>query len=196
MTPRRRIAAVTAIFLAIAFAWTIRSDFFLNALGETLVNGEAPQKADAIVVLCGDYSGKRILRGAELVRLGFAPVVLMSGGTAFYDTDEPHAAAQFAILHGYDPQYFAPLSNNVDSTTDEAEVLVTEMRRRGIHRYLLVTNAFHSARAARVFRRLAPDLECHPVIADDDSKNWWRQRPNRKGFFFESLKTVADRLGI
>lgn len=171
-------------------------DSLLDTLGKALVNGQKPQKADAIVVLCGDYSGMRVLKAAELARVGFAPVVLMSGGTVFYGNDEPLVAAAFVARKGYDSSTFVPVPNVASSTVDEARGLVQSLRNRGVHKYLIVTNAFHSARAARIFHRLAPDMESRVVIAEDDSADWWKSRQGRKGFFFEATKTIADKLGI
>jgi uncharacterized SAM-binding protein YcdF (DUF218 family) len=64
-----------------------------------------------------------------------------------------------------------------------------------VHSYLLVTSPEHTARAGRVFHRVAPDLEMHVIAAPDINWNggrWWEKREGRKAWLLESGKTIAD----
>ena len=56
-----------------------------------------PGKADIAVVLAGDYWGHRLFNGAELVKQGYVPLVLVSGPPGFYGVNEADAAIQFAV---------------------------------------------------------------------------------------------------
>ena len=59
---------------------------------------------------------------------------------------------------------------------------------------LLVTNLYHTRRAAGLFRAIAPDLTFIVVAAPDryfTSAGWWHDREARKTFLVEWLKTVA-----
>jgi uncharacterized SAM-binding protein YcdF (DUF218 family) len=63
----------------------------------------------------------------------------------------------------------------------------------------LVTSDYHTARAARIYRAAAPDLDMRVVAAPDNyfrADGWWHNREGRKTFVVEWLKTVANALGI
>jgi uncharacterized SAM-binding protein YcdF (DUF218 family) len=82
---------------------------------------------------------------------------------------------------------------------EEARFLVPELRRRGVHRYILVTSDFHTRRASSIYRKAAPDLPfCVVASADPDFSptGWWRTREGRKTAFFEWCKTIAYTFGI
>jgi uncharacterized SAM-binding protein YcdF (DUF218 family) len=160
---------------------------------------DQPAPADIIVVLAGDGSGNRILKAAELARLGFAPEILVSGPEGFYGSYESELAIGFAEKQGYPREWFTALPNKAKSTMDEAHVVVTELRRRGIRRFLVVTSDYHTRRAGRVYRRLAPDAEVRVVASPDryfHSDSWWHNREGRKTFVLEWEKTIATCLGI
>lgn len=154
-------------------------------------------KADAIVVLAGDGKGNRILKGAELAKEGYAPVVIASNGGENYDRTESSLAIEFAVHRGYAPELFLATDWNVHSTAEEANHAIPLLRARRAHRVLIVTSVWHTARSGRIFRRLAPDIEFHLVGADDpdwDRGNWWRSREGKKDFLTEFTKTFADYL--
>jgi uncharacterized SAM-binding protein YcdF (DUF218 family) len=68
-----------------------------------------------------------------------------------------------------------------------------------VHKIDLVTSNFHTRRAARTFRALAPDIEVHVVAAPDQyftPGGWWKEREGRKTFFMEWAKTVGAWLGM
>ena len=90
-------------------------------------------------------------------------------------------------------------SNEALSTREEAGAILADLRRRGVHRFLLVTSDYHTARAARIYRRAAPDLDMRVVAAPDKffrADGWWRNREGRKIFVVEWMKTVANALGM
>lgn len=164
-----------------------------------LDSGEPPRKADMIVVIGGDHRGSRILTAAELARKGYAPKVLVSGEADFYGRYESDLAIDFAVQHGYPRDTFIDFRYPAVSTADEARGDIAELRRLGVHSYLLVTSVYHSARAVRVFRREGAGPEVHPVSAPDRywrNGEWWKDREGRKLWFMETVKTIADYLRI
>ena len=172
---------------------------WLGALGGFLVESEAPMPAEMVVVLAGDESGHRILKGAELVLQGYAPRVLVSGPPCCYGTYESERAIDFAVRHGYPRDWFIALPHTARSTLAEAQVVLPELRRRGVRRFLVVTSDYHSGRAARVYRRLAPPESFRVVTAADPDFNggaWWDTREGKKQVFVEWAKTIADWLGV
>ncbi len=192
-----RIALLTALaclLLAAVFHTAI-----LAALGGYLVSAGPPSQADIAVVLAGDSSGNRIVKAGDLVRAGYAPRALVSGPYGYYGFHESDLAIPFAEKAGYPASYFLALPNDSHSTKEEAEVVLQELRREGVHSFLLVTSDFHTRRAGRIYRALAPDLRCIVVAAPDkyfSADGWWKNREGRKTFAIEWMKTVAEWFGL
>jgi uncharacterized SAM-binding protein YcdF (DUF218 family) len=171
----------------------------LTALGGFLVSASPPEKADIAVVLAGDFSGSRILTAAALERRGYVPLVLVSGPAGEYGQHECDLAIPFAVKRGYPESYFAHAEYDAKSTGEEAAAIVPELRRRNVHKLLLVTSNYHTRRASAVYRKAAPDLTVITVAAPDDDfspDGWWHTREGRKTFLTEWEKTVAFWLGL
>jgi uncharacterized SAM-binding protein YcdF (DUF218 family) len=194
-----RFATITiCVVIALALA-AITHGWWMAALGRVLVRDEGPAHADIAVVLAGDYSGYRIARAAELAKQGYVPSVLVSGPHMLYGLYECDLAIPFAVKLGYPESWFIRSPNEALSTREEAFAILADLRRRGVHRFLLVTSDFHTARAARIYREVAPDLGIRVVAAPDGyfhADGWWRNREGRKIFLIEWLKTVANALGM
>ncbi|MCX6626415.1 MAG: YdcF family protein [Candidatus Solibacter sp.] len=185
----------TALFLA--------RDLWLSALGAALVHDDGAGNAEIAVVLAGDYAGDRLTKGAELVKQGYVPRVLVSGPPGFYGVNEADAALRFAIGKGYPAEWFIPLRHTALSTREEAAVVLDALKQRNIRSFLLVTSDYHTARARRIYRNAisqrggGPDLR---VVASGDrffsAANWWRHREGRKTAFMEWTKTLTSVFGI
>ncbi len=163
------------------------------------MRSDPPIRADVIVVLGGDFFGNRILKAGELVRLGFATQALVSGPGEVYGLYEPDLEIAFAVQHGYPKSYFISFPVAARSTRTEADMVISELRQRHIHRIDVVTSNYHTRRAGRIFRSRAPDLDIHMVAAPDRDftpDGWWKTRDAQKVFLDEWLKTVAQWLGI
>jgi uncharacterized SAM-binding protein YcdF (DUF218 family) len=187
------LAAVLSLLAGVTQA------YWLQALGGYLVYNEAPAPADMIVVLAGDFVGSRILTAADLVRRGIAPKALVSGPGEVYGLHESDLAIAFAVRHGFPESYFLPFPNEAKSTTAEADVVITELRRLHARRIEIVTSNFHSRRARNIFRSKAGDLEFHVVAAPDayfSGDGWWKNREGRKIFLMEWQKTFATWFGM
>lgn len=171
----------------------------LAAAGSYLVDASDPVEADAVFVLAGDATGRRIVRAAELVRDGFAPAVIVSGPDGFYGAYECDLAIAYAVQQGFPEEYFIHFEHHAASTEEEADAAAIEVRKRGIRKLLIVTSNFHTRRALKQFRRVMPDIELTMVAAPDASfapEDWWKRRQAQKVFFFEWTKTVATWFGI
>ena len=204
MQSRRGTALkVGLVFAAVVLALLLASSWWLPAVGLALVHDDGPAKADVAVVLAGDYSGRRLLRAAHLVRDGYVPLVLVSGPTVIYGLPERDLAVAFAVHHGYPEEWFTKVPGHALSTREEAFEVLGELRRRNAASYLLVTSDFHTGRAGRTFRAVARQLGYTPrmrtVTAPDDFftvANWWRSREGRKTIFIEWSKTLATVVGL
>jgi uncharacterized SAM-binding protein YcdF (DUF218 family) len=195
---RRFLVFVIALICLGAAIYFFR-DSILYSMGAVLTRAEPPQKADIAVVLAGDLRGNRMLTAARLCQEGYVAKVLVSGPDGFYDAFESDMAIAYAVKHGYPADEFIGFDHWGSSTLAEARAVIPELRRRGVHNYLLVTSEYHTARAGRIFRREGRDLEEHTVAAPDpywEHGYWWRNREGRKLWLYESLKTAGDYLGI
>ena len=197
-----RFQFVLLLLLLVVVVYLAR-DVWLGALGSALVHDEGAGKAEIAVVLAGDSWGYRLTKGAELVRQGYVPLVLVSGPPAFYDVNEADAAIHFAIVRGYPAEWFIPLYHTAMSTREEATAVLDALQQRHIHSALLVTSDYHSARAGRIFRAVerqrggGPDLR---MVASRDrffsAAGWWHNREGQKTAFMEWSKTVATVFGL
>jgi uncharacterized SAM-binding protein YcdF (DUF218 family) len=186
-------------FGAAAVLIVVTYPIWLAALGGYLVHSDAAVPAEMIVVLAGDFTGSRIFTAGGLVRQGFAGKALISGPAGVYGIYESDLAIALAVRNGYPAAYFVPFPNNSKSTASESEAVISELRRLHVHKIDLVTSNFHTRRAARTFRALAPDIEVHVVAAPDQyftPGGWWKEREGRKTFFMEWAKTVGAWLGM
>jgi uncharacterized SAM-binding protein YcdF (DUF218 family) len=105
----------------------------------------------------------------------------------------------FAVRKGYPADYFVQFPNHALSTQEEAQVLVPELRRLGVHSFLLVTTDYHTRRAGRYFHQLADGLNMRVIAAPDEFfrwNSWWRNREGQKIFYIEWSKTVASLFGM
>ena len=199
LSPKRRLSRAWVVTLALLAVCLLAALIFrqqiLWGLGAMLVDSEPPQKADIAVTLAGDASGNRILKAAELVRQGYIPRVLVSGTGTTYGVLQTSLEIDLAVRRGYPRDYFVPLPHHALSTKEEAQVIVAQLRKLGVHKFLLVTSYYHTARAARILRRTAPELEMHVVGARYPHWNdgyWWREREGQKIWIEEEAKTIAD----
>jgi uncharacterized SAM-binding protein YcdF (DUF218 family) len=199
VTPLKRSFRAWVVIAVLLAGLVVTHAFWMPAVGTVLDGSEQPGRADIVVVLAGDYEGRRILKAASLVREGFAPTALVSGPDGFYGFRESELAIPFAVRHGYPSSWFTPLLNSSRSTREEAQAIVPELRKRGVRTCLIVTSDYHTRRAGYIYRSLAPKIEFRVVSADSqvfDLRRWWHTREGRKIVFLEWTKLFADRLGI
>jgi uncharacterized SAM-binding protein YcdF (DUF218 family) len=195
----RRYLLILLILLPLSI-WLSR-DIWLPWIGYALIHNDPPAPADIAVVLAGDSWGKRITAAAELAKAGYVPRILVSG-PPYYDLHESQSEIAFAVNHGYPLEWFLAFPNDATSTREEAWGIVPELRRRGVHNFLLVTSNFHTARAGRIFRAVirvtGGSLEMRVVAAPDQffhPDTWWRSRAAQQIAFIEWCKTIATFLG-
>jgi uncharacterized SAM-binding protein YcdF (DUF218 family) len=194
----QKLKIVLALALLFGAVWFGRDGILVWA-GSYLVEVQEPQKADLIVVLGGDATGFRVLKGCQLLERGYANQVWMSGSMSMYGKAESELAAEFAATRGCAADKITPLKMPVDSTRDEARQIGKMMREKGIHKYLLVTSNYHTRRSGNVFRQESPDIDAIVIAADDNDfpvDSWWKQRHSRKTAFYEWIKTVSYWVGL
>jgi uncharacterized SAM-binding protein YcdF (DUF218 family) len=197
-----RVLKLLLFPLLLAVVLYLARPLWLRALGYALIHDDGPAKADIAVVLAGDYHGGRILRGAQLVREGYVPAVMVDGPQGFFGAHESALAIQYAVAQGNPAAWFIDFPIQADSTQEEADVVLAELKRRNIRSYLLVTSDFHSARARRIFRATQKKMGYDAAMrvttshgVDFSPDNWWRFREGKKTAFIEWCKTFGTALG-
>jgi len=164
-----------------------------------LVKTDAVEKADLLLVLAGGTTGDRIVLAGQMVRQGLAPVALVSGPWGWYDMNECDAAVALAARRGFPRESFVCVPHNERSTKAEARVMLVAARQRGAHRILVVTSDYHSRRARKIYRALAPDLDIRVTASPNGLfplERWWVNREGRKIMFLECVKTCTEPFGI
>ncbi len=168
--------------------------WWLRGIGEFLVRGEQPQRADVVVVLAGDGYGHRLMKAVDLVRGGYAPLVILDGPRVAYGSHEGELAADWAAKKGVPREILAPLPMRARSTVMEVQALNPELERRGVKKALIVTSNFHTRRARAVFNQFGLKSIQYTVIAardeDFDPADWWQSREAKKTVLLEYAKLI------
>jgi uncharacterized SAM-binding protein YcdF (DUF218 family) len=190
----RWIGFLTATVVILVVTAAVRWQATLTALGGFLVDCQAPQQAELILVLGGDFLGARVLTGAELARQRYAPTALLSG-PPFQGRPQGELSIDFLAQKGYGRQLFQAFATDAKSTIAEANDLRGELARRHVKRVLLVTTNYHSRRATIVMTLFCPGVQFISVPAPDPHyrvAEWWKDESSRKLFFSEWTKIVGS----
>ena len=156
-----------------------------------------PAPADLIHVLGGGQLGPylRVDHGVALYRAGYAPRLLLTGSEwriEWAERNRDRALAQgvpAAALH---------LDPSPRTTHAEALVLRRLAAAGGIRSVLLVTEAFHAGRAARIFSRAlrgaAVELRSCPAgCGGFPPPRWWEDPPLRALVLGEAARLALAR---
>jgi uncharacterized SAM-binding protein YcdF (DUF218 family) len=122
-------------------------------------NGDMNERADAIVVLggrlmpdgrCGPASARRVRRGIELHAAGAAPLLVLSGGGG-RPCAEAVAMKAVALEAGV-AETAIRIEPHSMNTFENAREVARMLGPDGLHRIILVTDAYHMPRARFLFR--------------------------------------------
>ncbi len=170
---------------------------FTITAGHFLTTVDAFSQADAIVVLGGDGGNFfRVQQGVDLFNEGHAPVVVFSGGVSLKDAGLACSSAQLSLEAAQElglPTGAAIIASGAQSTYDEAVNLSRLAQQHRWQSLIVVTDLFHTRRAARTFRTLLPDTTIYLSAAPDpnvDANRWWQTEEGLVAVFNEVLKLV------
>jgi uncharacterized SAM-binding protein YcdF (DUF218 family) len=167
-------------------------------LGNYLVSSEAATPADLILVLRGNFYGPRVLKGADLVAQGYAPLALFSG-PPYQWRPQGDVSIDFLAQQGHSRRGLNSLDVHAEATIEEAQAVRPELIRCGAKQVLLVTASFHSRRSAIVFRLFCPGIQFISVPAEDPQYHpdtWWMDASSKKLFFSEWEKILGTVLVV
>jgi uncharacterized SAM-binding protein YcdF (DUF218 family) len=113
--------------------------------------------ADAIVVIGGDHKPERLKKAVALYEAGFAPIVIISAGVKVLEGGKLMAEAdvmyQQALALGLPPEVII-LERQSQSTVENAIYTRQICNQNHYNSVLLVTSAYHSRRAKRIFHEI------------------------------------------
>jgi len=178
--------------------------------GDLLISDQPlPAHVDGAVVLQGSILGEkaRIAGAVLLVRQGIADRILVSVPKESY-WGQPMAP----IAHAYNEKLygreiaehfvFCETGDDVDSTEQEAKILLHCIQTEGWGTIAIVTSDYHTRRAGIIWRRVL--REKHPSlrhwvhgISDPEfrASEWWRDRRSAKNWLLECTKLVWTLVG-
>lgn len=133
---------------------------FIIFAGDFLIVEDVTKSAEAIVVIGGDHKPQRMQRTVELYQQGYAPIVVISAGTLVLEGSEtlPEAEVmrQQAISLGLSEDVIV-LEDQSNSTLENALFTKQILESQEIKSIILVTSAYHSRRAKRMFDDVLAD---------------------------------------
>ena len=144
-----------------------------------LVARDDLHQADAIVVIGGDHKPQRVRHAVELYKDGYASVLIISAGTIVQEGKELIPEAEVmrrqALEMGVTDEAII-LENRSQSTLENALYSWEICHDHRIDSILLVTSAYHSRRARRIFREtLEPSIlvSVQPAPPRHHPLLWW-----------------------
>lgn len=141
----------------------------------------APEKADAIVVLAGGWNDTRYYKGLELLREGYAPRMYLDALEDlqnFGHRETEYAQKFIEESAGPDVPRVKVCPERGDSTITETAYVARCLQETGARSILLVTSDFHTRRARSVFQKLLPSYQVSVAAAPDVrfGAKWWQHR--------------------
>ena len=168
---------------------------FTITVGHFLTAVDAFSQADAIVVLGGDGGNFfRVQQAVDLFNKGYAPLVVFSGGISLKDAGLACSSVQLSLEAAQQlglPAEATIIADDAQSTYDEALNLSRLAQQHRWHSLIVVTDLFHTRRAARTFRTLLPDTTIYLSAAPDpnvDASRWWHTEEGLVAVLNEVIK--------
>jgi len=178
----------------------------LVALGGMMVRADPLSKADAIIVLAGG-TPQREIEGADLYLAGYAPRVVLTverdspaeellhkRGIPYEDQNELKRRILVA-LGVPDSAVIQLKETRATSTRMESDIVREWALENHARRIIVVTSAFHTARASFVFRRAlrhdSVEVLMRPASEEAfDPSRWWTDRVQLRVGVFELQKLL------
>jgi len=194
------------LFLLIVFiAAAIGAAVALSYVGDWLSAGDRPQKADAILVLGGDYS--RPFQAAELYRQGLASKIYVSvparedqhrlldeAGIAFPREEE--IVREVLLKKGVPASAIGYLGKASVSTAAEAQA-ARALFAKEAPRLLVVTSPYHLRRSRMIFSDALPAADIRVIATSYDPfpHAWWKDQSAARNVLLELAKITYYQLG-
>ena len=210
-SPIRRRGISRRILVVVILAAVVASLYAADRVGPFLAAEDPLVKADAVFVLAGTRM-TRPLEGADLVRAGYAPRLVLTR-----ETQDPAFAIVAQHGHAFPPdvdrarEIFVSMGIGRDaivipdrihdSTAAEAVTLRELAGAHGWRRVIVVTSTFHLRRAGYAMRRELRGTGIEVTMRGSrydpmQPERWWTRRAETRWVVSEFPKLIAYMLGL
>jgi len=191
--------------LIVFFAGIIVAATGMSYAGEWLMVADRPQRADAILVLGGNYA--RSFHAADLYRKGYARRIYVSvparedqyrlldeAGIAFPREEE--VVQQVLVKKGVPASAIEYLGRDLISTAAEAQAARTVFA-KGAPKLLVVTSPYHLRRARMIFSDTLPAADIRVIASSYDPfpSEWWKDQIAARNVLLELAKIIFYKIG-
>ena len=180
-------ASVAAIAAALLAYGVSKAGYWLEAAGQ------APAKANAIVVLGGD-NGERSLKAQALYHDGYAPIIVLTGLEKGSATPPPRLTwrADYLAAHGV-PRSVLRFEVGSRNSYEEATNILALMQKQKWQRVIVVSDPPHMRRLAWTWNRVFKDSGLHYVLVPSGAEwwspsEWWRDELSGSFVIMEYIK--------
>jgi uncharacterized SAM-binding protein YcdF (DUF218 family) len=197
MQVKKYIAVVFFVVLSFLLVGIFFHASILKMVAQPLVRSDRIEPADAIVVLTGDISGKRMDGAIKLLKQGYGKYIVFWGGPIYWKVNYSELFLRQLKENGVneDKAVWSDESLEEESTYGEALVNMKLLTQKRARSFILVTSDFHSARSGRVYAPLAAKqgmaMHVHSILDKEVVfDGWWKDRGSRKQVLLEWQKTI------
>ena len=197
---RWRRRCLLALVLILVLAGYLARGLLLTSVARFLDVSEPPRQSDAVLVLGGGANDRPFV-AAALVRSGLATQVLVPTVHLSSENREGLGPPEHEVIcgalraRGLPPDRITLLPGECGSTLDEARSLARFLDSKPGATVTVVTHAFHTRRARRLFRRILGDRiqQVHFVAAPCDrftAEDWWQSEDGFATYTTEYIKLL------
>ena len=180
-------ASVAAIAAALLTYGVSKAGYWLEAAGQ------APAKANAIVVLGGD-NGERSLKAQALYHDGYARIIVLTGLEKGSATPPPRLTwrADYLAAHGV-PRSVLRFEVGSRNSYEEATNILALMQKHKWQGVIVVSDPPHMRRLAWTWNRVFKDSGLHYVLVPSGAVwwspgEWWRDELSGSFVIMEYIK--------
>jgi len=182
------------IFLAIlALPLYLFHGFILDKAAKYLYCKDELKPADVIVVIPDSETGYSVEYGVKLFKEGWARKdrMILSGGNITWKYTWASLMQEQALSLGV-PRNAMLLEEKSTSTKENAIFTKDIIKRHGYTSLILVTSAYHSKRANKIFKKIMGNEIKVLSAPSEESKfrfeDWWKRERDRKAVLIEFFK--------
>ena len=191
--------------LVVCFAAAAGTAAGLSYVAEWLSVADQAQKADAVLVLAGNYG--RSFQAADLYRQGFAGKIYVSvparsdeyrllDGAGIPFPREEEVVRLVLLKRGVPSNAIAFFGKDSLSTAAEAQA-ARALFAKGTPKLLIVTSAYHLRRTRMTFTDALPGADIRVIATSYDPfrMSWWKDRDSARNVLLELAKITFYTLG-
>jgi uncharacterized SAM-binding protein YcdF (DUF218 family) len=167
--------------------------FILDKAAKYLYCKDELKPADVIVVIPDSETGYSVEYGVKLFKEGWAKKdrIILSGGVATWKYTWASLMKEQALSLGV-PRNAILLEEKSASTKENAIFAKDVIKRHGYTSLILVTSAYHSKRANKIFEKImGNEIKVLSAPSEENGfrfENWWKRERDRRTVLIEFFK--------